>query len=117
MSKKKRTRPRQLAKLRAELQQEIESKCPFCESMEVGHFEIHHLDENPGNHEMTNLLLLCPTCHSKITKGDISCDDVYAKKNAIRILTNTSPEHHKTEAEAVDIMPDRIFPDSNKLYC
>lgn len=60
------------SKVRAELQKEINSRCPFCSSTEVGHFEIHHIDEDPAHNESYNLLLLCPTCHSKITKGDIT---------------------------------------------
>jgi 5-methylcytosine-specific restriction endonuclease McrA len=27
---------------------------------------IHHLDGNPGNNEINNLVLLCPNCHSKV---------------------------------------------------
>ncbi len=81
MTKKKtRTSIPQKAKVRAELQREIESQCPFCDSIEVGQFQIHHIDENPANNQMINLLLLCPTCHSKITKGDISQVEVLTKK-------------------------------------
>lgn len=67
-------------KLRAELQKEINSVCPFCDNGDVGHFEIHHIDEDPSNNEITNLILLCPTCHSKITKGDISNGRVVSVK-------------------------------------
>jgi len=70
----------QLNKVRAILQQEINSKCPFCSSTDVGHFEIHHIDENRNNHKIENLLLLCPTCHSKITKKDILIDEVLKMK-------------------------------------
>lgn len=85
MNKKIRTRIPQESKVRAILQQEINSKCPNCESTEVGHFEIHHIDENPNNNKIENLILLCPICHSKITKKDILIDEVMLwKKN----LTN-----------------------------
>ncbi|WP_017257826.1 HNH endonuclease signature motif containing protein [Pedobacter arcticus] len=67
-------------KVRAELQKEIGSVCPFCDNEEVGHFEIHHIDENPSNNDTGNLLLLCSTCHSKITKGDISQLETLKKK-------------------------------------
>lgn len=86
MEKKVRTKIPQLAKLKANLQKEIGSLCPFCESDDVGHFEIHHIDENPSNNDAGNLLLLCPTCHSKITKGDISAVEVYKKK--IYLISN-----------------------------
>lgn len=77
---KKRTRIPKENKIRAELQKEIGSTCPFCENTEVGHFEIHHIDENPSHNEIVNLLLLCRICHSKITKGDFSQIEVYKKK-------------------------------------
>lgn len=83
MAKKIRIRIPQENKVRAILQQEINSKCPFCKNTEVGHFEIHHIDENPSNNETINLLLLCPTCHSKITKKDILIDDVLKVKQNI----------------------------------
>jgi hypothetical protein len=31
-------------------------------------FEIHHIDENRSNNEFINLLMVCPTCHSKLLK-------------------------------------------------
>lgn len=68
------------AKTKALLQKEINSICPFCPNDDVGHFQIHHIDENPENNEINNLLMLCPTCHSKITKGDISNDTVIELK-------------------------------------
>ncbi len=72
-------------KLRAELQKEIDSSCPFCSSADVGHFEIHHLDGNPSNNAFSNLLLLCPTCHSKITKGDIALEEAKNKKDSLGV--------------------------------
>lgn len=27
---------------------------------------IHHIDGNPRNNEISNLVLLCPTCHSEV---------------------------------------------------
>lgn len=63
-------------KERAILQKEISSSCPFCDNQDVDHFQIHHIDGNHENNEIGNLLLLCPTCHSKITKGDIRREEV-----------------------------------------
>jgi len=58
-------------KIKALLQKEINSKCPFCNSDDVAHFEVHHIDGNPVNNDLMNLILICPTCHSKMEKGDI----------------------------------------------
>lgn len=68
------------AKVKALLQKEIASSCPFCGNDDVDHFQIHHIDENPINNEYGNLLMVCPNCHSKITKGDISIHEVRRKK-------------------------------------
>lgn len=70
-------------KTRAELQKEINSRCPFCVNENVGHFQVHHIDENPENNDNKNLLMLCPNCHSKITKGDIARLTVENKKREI----------------------------------
>lgn len=80
--KKNRIKIKQATKVRSILQQEINSTCPFCSHNEVGHFQIHHIDENPENNELSNLLLLCPICHSKITKGDILRTQVEQVKTA-----------------------------------
>jgi hypothetical protein len=87
LQKKTRLKIPQENKVRAELQKEINSTCPFCISQEVGHFEIHHIDEDPSNNDRNNLLLLCPTCHSKITKGDISRTDVFKIK--LKLITSS----------------------------
>jgi len=76
----------QKRKIVAELQQAIGSKCPFCNNTDVGHFEIHHVDENPNNNIKSNLLLVCPTCHSKINKGDIKQKTVIKIKSELREL-------------------------------
>lgn len=104
MDKKVRTKIPQLAKLKANLQKEIGSICPFCENDEVGHFEIHHIDENPSNNEISNLLMLCPICHSKITKGDIAELEVYKKK--ISLITN--PVSNKTAPNKLIHFNDRV---------
>ena len=83
----RRTRIPEENKTRAELQKEINSSCPFCSSADVGHFEIHHLDGNPSNNAFSNLLLLCPTCHSKITKEDIAPEEAKNKKESLALRT------------------------------
>lgn len=80
VEKKRRVKIPKENKVRAELQKEIWSTCPFCENTDVGHFEIHHIDDDPSNNIQSNLILLCPICHSKITKGDISQLGVYKRK-------------------------------------
>ncbi|PKB15222.1 HNH endonuclease [Flavobacterium sp. 5] len=84
-SNSKKRRPAIPQKTKALLQKEIKSKCPICPSEDVEHFQIHHIDENPENNNFENLLMLCPTCHSKITKKDISEEEVIEYKDNLRI--------------------------------
>lgn len=88
--KKTRKRIPKENKVRAELQKEVNSVCPFCNSEDVGHFEIHHIDEDPSNNDINNLLLLCPLCHSKITKGDITNIEVFKKKLELVTTSNSN---------------------------
>lgn len=51
-----------------------EDKCERCgwhEKLEDSEFtpcELHHIDGNPRNHLLSNLIILCPNCHS-LTKS------------------------------------------------
>ena len=81
--KKRKTIPN---KTKVLLQKEIKSKCPFCLSEEVEHFHIHHINEDPENNSIENLIMICPTCHSKITKNDISYDKVKELKNKLLLI-------------------------------
>lgn len=85
-------------KLRASLQQDINSECPLCSNRDVGHFEVHHVDENPDNNDPSNLLLLCRICHSKVTKGDISNAHIVGiKQTLLRYRTYSAiPEQSQT---------------------
>lgn len=62
------------------LQQEIASKCPFCPRTDVAIFEVHHIDNKPENNELSNLLMLCPSCHEEITKEIRQYEEVVKKK-------------------------------------
>lgn len=47
-----------------------EHKCNCCGWDEDERIlEVHHIDENRDNNELDNLIILCPTCHRKITLG------------------------------------------------
>lgn len=70
-------------KTKALLQKEINSKCPFCLNQDVDHFQVHHIDENPENNKYDNLIMICPNCHSKITKGDIFEETVMNRKKEL----------------------------------
>ena len=113
MKKKIRTSIPMGNKVRAELQKEIGSTCPFCQGEDVGHFEIHHIDENPSNNEKVNLILLCPTCHSKITKGDIAPVEVLEKK--IELLTKPNSQRVKGHSLSFNKVTNAIIGDNNSV--
>lgn len=104
-------------KVRAILQQEINSVCPFCDSTDVGHFQIHHIDDNPSNNEMNNLLLVCPTCHSKITKGDISKEIVKNKKEELMKSNNKNQKSSNTKIYNINSpFKESVLGDVENLY-
>ena len=51
-----------------------EAKCEICKNTEwLGSaipLELHHCDGNRYNNELSNLLIVCPTCHSWLTDGN-----------------------------------------------
>jgi len=45
-------------------------KCAVCGWAEDERIlEVHHKDEDRSNNALDNLIILCPTCHRKITLG------------------------------------------------
>ena len=66
--------------LSRKLYQEADNRCPFCGVADVAVLEIHHLDGNPANNEIGNLIVVCGNCHLKITRGEISPADIHTKK-------------------------------------
>ena len=87
------------ARIKALLQQEIDSTCPFCDNTEVDHFQTHHIDGDRGNNEYVNLIMLCAICHSKATKGDIPVSQVRQKK---LYLMNRKPLLPKNQSNVVN---------------
>ena len=41
------------------------SVCGWCEDADI--LEVHHINEDHGDNELNNLIILCPTCHRKLT--------------------------------------------------
>lgn len=104
----------QKAKVKAELQKENGSSCPFCMNQDVGHFQIHHIDENPSNNLMQNLILICPNCHSKMTKGEIPPIEVMEKKIELMMRTKDNPKQ-SSGVNVVDNQGNIIVGDNNTI--
>jgi len=60
--------------------QETGSACAFCREREIASLQLHHIDGDPANNKLENLLVVCGTCHGKITGGVISQADVVLQK-------------------------------------
>jgi hypothetical protein len=68
------------------------NRCQHC-----GHdngLEIHHIDENPANNNMGNLILLCANCHKKVIPiGKIALKNEaqksYGKSKTINVYKNS----------------------------
>ena len=43
-------------------------KCELCGK--TGKLDIHHIDENPNNNNLNNLMCLCRSCHMKIHRNE-----------------------------------------------
>jgi len=68
---------------KARLLQEVDNSCPFCNFNDAGRLEFHHIDENPANTVLTNLIAICPNCHSSINENVITQANVVAKKKEL----------------------------------
>lgn len=66
----------QRAKKFAELLTLTRNICPFCGMDDFNTFEFHHINGDSSCHELSNLILVCPSCHTKIEKKFISLSDV-----------------------------------------
>lgn len=88
---------------RALLQKEIRSKCPFCPCEAVDTFEVHHINEDPSDDRFENELMVCPTCHSKITAGTITRDEVAGKKDELMKAGDKSPLNNAVQPQPISI--------------
>lgn len=83
------------------LYQEADNRCPFCGVADVAVLEIHHIDEDPSNNQIENLIILCGNCYSKITRGEISPVDVHAKK--MELLWTHRASHRRAEKSPMQL--------------
>ncbi len=78
----KRKNPTYRQKVR--LLQESMNQCSFCDFSDAGRIQFHHIDENPANTILENLISVCPNCHSLIGEKAIAEDEVLNKKQELK---------------------------------
>ncbi len=90
---------------------EVGFKCPIphC-THEAPSLEIHHINENPSNNEYENLIALCPTHHSMVTRGIIDRKSVKLFKG---LLIGTIDRKTQSENE---FLSKREFHKQSKAF-
>jgi len=56
--------------LKKRLMEDRGYKCENCEHDNINILQVHHIDGNNKNNDVSNLKLLCPNCHYTIHYGD-----------------------------------------------
>lgn len=72
--KPKRVRKHYFSKQALEVRGRDKHKCQHCGAYLGGSIQrydghVHHIDENTGNNDLNNLILLCVPCHRKVHKS------------------------------------------------
>ena len=83
--------------------QQAASVCGFCPEHEIASLQVHHIDRDPSNNVLDNLLVVCATCHTKITGGVLSEADVRTKKREVEWLHSQRATRQPAAAVNVSI--------------
>ncbi|MEY2520545.1 MAG: hypothetical protein QOF24_2304 [Verrucomicrobiota bacterium] len=83
-------RPRRPARTDKLVWQEAGARCVFCPERDVAALQVHHIDSDRTNNAFDNLILVCATCHTKITAGVISESEVITRKRQLKFEPQTA---------------------------
>ena len=86
--------------------QQSNQRCAFCTEAQVETLHIHHIKarEDGGDNNVENLLLVCATCHEKITHGVISEADVITKKRELNYSSQSASGTSATKRKVTNNM-------------
>jgi hypothetical protein len=62
--------------VRREVLIEASYRCAMPRCMTAIAIDVHHIDENPSNNDPSNLIALCPTCHSAFHRKTYSVEAI-----------------------------------------
>ncbi len=88
--------------------QQAGSRCSFCDEAEVAALQVHHIDGDPANNVLDNLLVACASCHAKVTWGIISETDVRARKRDLATACRNHNQANPAPAVQVTITDSRF---------
>ena len=72
-------------KIREAVLKDYYHKCAICDASQPAP-ELHHIDENPSNHDSLNILPLCPNCHSsKLNPRILSVFRKYKRREILSV--------------------------------
>lgn len=102
MPKNNKPIPRKTQKL---VYQQANSRCSFCEEINVSLLELHHIVSRAdgGSNDPHNLLLVCKNCHGLIEAGDISLEEVNKKKQSLGAFIHQMPNRDNGNRNNVNI--------------
>jgi hypothetical protein len=94
-------------KIRETVLKEYYHKCAICDASQPAP-ELHHIDENPSNHDSLNILPLCPNCHS--SKPNPRILSVFRKYKSSEILSVQFEQLFNKAALIFDLSDDDYYP-------
>ena len=94
-------------KIREAVLKEYHHKCSVCDASEPTP-ELHHIDEDPSNHDSLNVLPLCPNCHrSKLNPKILS---VFRKYKSREMLSIQFDQLFNKASLIFDLSEDEYYP-------
>jgi len=106
----RRSRERVPERLRTQLfyYASFECSCPKCRE-DIG-LEVHHIDFDPSNNSLDNLIVLCPSHHKKAHANRISQKELRMHKERLPIFQAAKWQEHvdswKSQFPTFDLLPD-----------
>lgn len=92
------TRPARPTRTDKQVYQEAGSRCVFCSERDVSALQVHHIDSDRTKNAFENLILVCASCHAKITAGVIAEAQVVTRKRELKF----EPQSKSNAAVVVD---------------
>lgn len=97
---KKRDRVTVPAEIERQIRTEAGDKCSMPRCDVKNGLRVHYIDEDPGNNDPANLLLLCPNCHSFAARR-MDADACRAIKQTLQLRAASESELESAKAEVV----------------